>query len=724
MNDPIEFVYLHGFSDASTLAYGACVYIKSVSKAGNIKISFVTSKSRLVPLKKNLGTPRLELLGNSILAKLIHVVYNALLQEVIIRSYYCWSDSMISLAWIVARHKEFKPFVENRVILIRNLTPIDRWHYVSTKENVADIITRFNSIDLVNNSMWWKGPKFLYCYFEESSHDRKNVDFVNLEDSLLAQYNDEVKNICSVNLCLSCEEDVSKIIDLCRFSNLRKLYFVTALVLRFVYHLKRRVKGKGLKLTFIDCDEIQSAQNLWLKVNQRELSQDGNYFTNLENQLRLVKDDNEIYRCKGRLTNAKNIPYETRSPILLARKHKLTELIVLDCHQRLMHAGQRQTLTELRSRFWITKGKSYVKYLLNRCVICNRYNTKPYCYPKSPNLPSFRVDKSTPFSACGIDYIGPLYTKNVYSDQKEDEHQLFKCFVILYTCATTRGVVLDLVPDASAKTFVNSLKKFISRRGCPRIILSDNGTAFTAELTQNFAATRNIKWQFSLTEAPWFRGFWERLVSPVKRSMKKTLGNSMVCFNELQILLYEIELVLNSRPLGFVYDNDLEEILTPNHLLFGRKLYTSNSSIQGNVKVNLDLPKRIHHINMLLNHFWSRWRNEYVTSLRKYDKKYKRTNNIKPSINDIVIVFEEKQPRNKWMLGRVRELITGHDGKTRGVKIMMGKTKTVISRPVNKVYPLELVEENEEISKKDEQRSRPRRQAAIIADLKRKFVNK
>ena len=127
---------------------------------------------------------------------------------------------------------------------------------------------------------------------------------------------------------------------------------------------------------------------------------------------------------------------------------------------------------------------------------------------------------------------------------------------------------------------------------------------------------------------------------------------------------------------------------------------------------------------MLLNHFWSRWRNEYVTSLREYDKKYKRTNNIKPSIIDIVIVFEEKQPRNKWMLGRVVELINGHDGKTRVVKIMMGKTKTVISRPVNKVYPLELVEEKEKISKRDEQRKRQRREAAIIADLKRKFVNK
>ena len=147
---------------------------------------------------------------------------------------------------MVARHKEFKLFVENRVIVIRNLIPIERWHYVSTKENVADFITRFNSVDLVNNSMWWKGPKFLYYYFEESSNDRKNVDFVDLEHSLRTQYNDEVKNICSVNLCLSCEKDISKIIDLCRFSNLTKLSFVTALVLRFVYNLKRRVKGKSL----------------------------------------------------------------------------------------------------------------------------------------------------------------------------------------------------------------------------------------------------------------------------------------------------------------------------------------------------------------------------------------------------------------------------------------------------------------------------------------------
>ena len=121
VNDLIEFVYLHGFSDASTLVYGPCIYIKSVSKAGNIKNSLVTLKSRLLPFKKKFSMAHLELLGNFILAKLINVVYNALLQEIVIRPYYFWSDSMVSLAWIAARHKEFELFVENRVIVIRNL---------------------------------------------------------------------------------------------------------------------------------------------------------------------------------------------------------------------------------------------------------------------------------------------------------------------------------------------------------------------------------------------------------------------------------------------------------------------------------------------------------------------------------------------------------------------------------------------------------------------------
>ena len=75
-------------------------------------------------------------------------------------------------------------------------------------------------------------------------------------------------------------------------------------------------------------------------MNQRELSQDGKYFANLENQLRVVKGSNEIYRCEGRLSNANSIPYQTRSTILQARKQNFPELIVLDCHQRVLDSDK------------------------------------------------------------------------------------------------------------------------------------------------------------------------------------------------------------------------------------------------------------------------------------------------------------------------------------------------------------------------------------------------
>ena len=169
-----------------------------------------------------------------------------------------------------------------------------------------------------------------------------------------------------------------------------------------------------------------------------------------------------------------------------------------------------------------------------------------------------------------------------------------------WTCVTIRVVTFSTW--CFGETFSNSFKKFISRRGWPRLILSKNGTTFTAELTQNLQQHVISNGSLVLQKLLGLVGSEDVcLVSPVKRSMKKTLRNSTVCVNELQILLHETALVLNTR---FVYDHNLE-ILTTNHLLFGRKLYTS-SSIQGHIGIKFILPKCVHQINMWLNHFWSR----------------------------------------------------------------------------------------------------------------------
>ena len=149
-------------------------------------------------------------------------------------------------------------------------------------------------------------------------------------------------------------------------------------------------------------------------------------------------------------------------------------------------------------------------------------------------MPNIRVNDSVAFYGTGVDYLGPLYCKGIYDvNSLEDDYGLFKCYVVLYTCASTRGVVLELVPDTSSKYFVYSFQKFIARRGCPGELLSDNGTVFTSQETQRYASHRNIGWKFSVTNAPWYRGFWERLVSVVKSCLKKTVGKS--CLNDFRI---------------------------------------------------------------------------------------------------------------------------------------------------------------------------------------------
>ena len=115
-------------------------------------------------------------------------------------------------------------------------------------------------------------------------------------------------------------------------------------------------------------------------------------------------------------------------------------------------------------------------------------NSRPYNYPISPDLLSVRLNDDVSFSGIGVDYNGALYCKNLFNSNSIDEDDMYKCCIVIYTYASTRGVVLDLVPDASAEAFVNSLSKFISRRGCSQIILAENGSPFMADITQNFVA--------------------------------------------------------------------------------------------------------------------------------------------------------------------------------------------------------------------------------------------
>ena len=134
----VDFVELHGFSDASKTAYGACVYVVYQLKSGERVSSLVSSKTRIAPISGE-TIPRLELLSALILARLMTSVQEALSKNVKISQIFCWSDSQITLWWLASENKVLKSFVENRVREIRSLVPVKHWRYCATKQNPADI---------------------------------------------------------------------------------------------------------------------------------------------------------------------------------------------------------------------------------------------------------------------------------------------------------------------------------------------------------------------------------------------------------------------------------------------------------------------------------------------------------------------------------------------------------------------------------------------------------
>ena len=152
-----------------------------------------------------------------------------------------------------------------------------------------------------------------------------------------------------------------------------------------------------------------------------------------------------------------------------------------------------------------------------------------------------------------------------------------KACIVLYTCTSSRAVHLDLVPNLSTQAFVKSFKRFIARRGVPKLGVSDNGSTFRNNELKGLLSEYNITWKFNVAKAPWWGGFFERLVKTTKRCLKKSLGTARVSDEELLTVVVEIEGILNSRPLTYV-DDELRNPLTPSQLIIGRRLFSTDGS--------------------------------------------------------------------------------------------------------------------------------------------------
>ena len=373
------------------------------------------------------------------------------------------------------------------------------------------------------------------------------------------------------------------------------------------------------------------------------------------------------------------------------------------------HSGIKETLTQLRSQYWIVSGRSLVRSVIHKCVICHRYDGQPLRAPPPPPLPPFRVNEVPPFSYTGVDYAGPLF---VHAQGVSDDNSC-KVWICLFTCCVTRAVHLELVLDMSAPAFLRCLKRFAARRGLPKKFISDNAKAFQVaartlkDIVNQPEFTRylvevGIEWTFNLEKAPWWGGIFERLVKSVKRCLCKIIGQAKFSYDELNTALVEVEAVVNSRPLTYVSSDDLEEPLTPSHLLVGCRLlslpddlcYMVDKDDEEFTVTDDTLRKRAKHLNNVVNHFWNRWVKEYLLELcnaHRYPNTRRQSSPVREG--DMVVVQDPDLPRGFWKIARVMKLLTGKDGHHRGAVLRVatiGGQVVTFQRPLQLLYSLEI----------------------------------
>lgn len=473
---------------------------------------------------------------------------------------------------------------------------------------------------------------------------------------------------------------------------------------------------------FLSAEELRLSEQYLIRQNQSSF--DERKLKTLSEELKIFYDENNLIRCEGRLKYAP-LPYEAKTPFLINSQHHLSTLIVEHIHRHLKHISVKQTLSKLRQKYWICKARSFVRKTLRNCTLCRKYHGRSFQYPATPPLTKLRLLDKFSFVTTGIDNFGPLYVKNIFSTTGNNDLDIFKAWVTLYTCAASRAIILDLVPHLNSHSFIRSFRRFVARRGCPSNVISDGGKNFVSLETQTFVHKLGVDWKVNLPLAPWHGGFFERMVRSTKTLLRKELQTCKLNFEELQTVLLEVENILNNRPLAYFYDDETEECLTPNHLLFGRHLRMFNPEPFEISYHPADVNVLSRKLNNILEHFWQRSKKEYLVNLRE-QQRHKMPNRNQSVIekNDVVIVQEEKQPRSIWKLGVVTELFKGRDGEgrdgeARGAVVKIPKTNSFIKRPVNQLY---LVERTVHDKKEEEVlNKRPRRAAAEIGEYKRKF---
>ena len=267
----------------------------------------------------------------------------------------------------------------------------------------------------------------------------------------------------------------NEVLDITRWSSFIRAMRVIGWVQRFLYSskvskeqrrqsdlsLNERIDAKLRLLKYVQKCDFQ--KELLLLQGDQPVSKS----SSIHKLTTMIWEDG-LLRLQGRL-KFYGLPYQIQHPIIIPNGHMVL-LLARHVHVSMKHAGVNTMLVEIRNQYWMVGTIRTCKRVKRECIACQRLDA-PAVTQTMALLPEMRVKHAPPFSVTGLDHGGPLNCCDFAGK---------KLYVLLFTCAVIIAVHLELVESLSCESTAMALRRFISRRGMPSVLMSDNAKCFWA----------------------------------------------------------------------------------------------------------------------------------------------------------------------------------------------------------------------------------------------------
>ena len=666
---------LAGFWDGSLLAWACAVYCRYTLSTGEVVVRLVAAKARVSP-SKGTSVPKVEVSGLLDLSRLLNVVVKGCSEPP--ESITLMGDSECSISMYEKSGSSLAPFFCNRIGEIRSNLELLSEHcrveplqHISGDLNPADLPTRGHALpeDLAEDSVWQRGPNFLYSLRGEWPVSRDFIRKVPEEANRMkvAQFSTTVlqngpltgKRIILIILSLSYSDCLTA---------------VTAIIARLIIGWS---EGISKSKRDVGVEDLKKAKNIMMFLSQKQVR------SKLQDKkldsLNPIETNQGIIVTKGRLGEGMKAVLGQSSLAILTPTTRLAKLIMWSAHREMHRATPAETAARSRKYAWILQAKQLAISVCKKCMLCRQIHLHLGKQIMGDRKAEHLL-QAPPFTFTACDLLGPFKCKGMVNARSA-----MKVWGVIYICQGTGAVRSYLCPGYDTKAFITAHDKFLAHCGNPQTITSDRGSQIkkAAKVLEYTEAQDPSKWNWDLVKnagaklgTDWIfippGTQWRNRAEAAVKVMKKTLDSTInsqekLNFSELETVLISAANVMNDRPLTVrVYDEHTYHPITVNQLLLGRT--TTNIASIDYQSAGSAL-ERLEYREEVETAWWSQFSAQVLPTLVPFTRWKEEYPNRE--VGDIVFVHYPGLKKAEYRMGKVSQVMPDKNGRVRTVEVLM-----------------------------------------------------